>query len=242
MRVMLIQPPMFHLKMQLSPNLGLAYIAAVLERDGFEVQVLDAAAENLDFDGVIERIRAFSPSVIGAGGQTPVSRRSMTIFARAKEEISQDIVTVAGGPHFSFADRESLAECPQLDVIVRGEGEETMSHLCKRVAAGEPLDDLRGITWRNEQGEVVRNPDRPPIARYRFHPFSGLASVSGGQVPLGGQQTSGNILITWMPVSLPLLHHLEGTPRCQAKRPGRDRGGDGVGQEALRPRHLFLPG
>ncbi len=171
MKVMLIQPPMYHLKMQLSPNLGLAYIAAVLERDGFEVQVVDAAAENLDFDGVIERIRAFSPSVIGAGGQTPVSRRSMTIFARAKEEISQDILTVAGGPHFSFADRESLAECPWLDVIVRGEGEETMSCLCQRVAAGEPLDDLQGITWRNHRGAAVRNPDRPPIADIDSLPF-----------------------------------------------------------------------
>lgn len=171
MKVMLIQPPMYHLKMQLSPNLGLAYIAAVLERDGFEVQVVDAAAENLDFDGVMARIRAFSPSVIGAGGQTPVSRRSMTIFARVKEEISQDILTVAGGPHFSFADRESLAECPQLDVIVRGEGEETMSHLCQRIAAGEPLDDLQGITWRNHQGEAVRNPDRPPIADIDALPF-----------------------------------------------------------------------
>ena len=171
MRVMLIQPPMYHLKMQLSPNLGLAYIAAVLERDGFEVQVVDAAAENLDHDGVIERIRDFSPSVIGAGGQTPVSRRSLTIFARAKEEISQNIVTVAGGPHFTFADTESLAECPQLDVIVRGEGEETMSRLCQRIAAGEPLDDLRGITWRNGQGEAVRNPARPPIADIDSLPF-----------------------------------------------------------------------
>ena len=171
MRVMLIQPPMYHLKMQLSPNLGLAYIAAVLERDGFEVQVLDAAAENLDFDGVIERIRAFSPSVVGAGGQTPVSRRSMTIFERTKAEISADIITVAGGPHFSFADSESLAECPQLDVIVRGEGEETMSHLCKRVAAGKPLDDISGITRRNDQGDAVRNPDRPPIADIDSIPF-----------------------------------------------------------------------
>ncbi len=171
MRVMLIQPPMYHLKMQLSPNLGLAYIAAVLERDGVDVQVLDAAAENLDFDGVIEHIRAFSPKVIGAGGQTPVSPRSLAIFVRAKREISQDIVTVAGGPHFSFTDRESLAECPELDVIVRGEGEETMSHLCKKVAAGEPLDDVSGITWRNGHGEVVRNPDRPPIANIDSIPF-----------------------------------------------------------------------
>ena len=171
MRVMLIQPPMYHLKMQLSPNLGLAYIAAVLERDGFEVQVVDAAAEELDFDGITERIRAFAPAVIGAGGQTPVSRRSMTIFARAKEEISQNIVTVAGGPHFTFTDIESLAECPQLDVIVRGEGEETMSHLCQKIAAGESLEEVRGITWRNDEGKAVRNPDRPPIADIDYLPF-----------------------------------------------------------------------
>jgi len=171
MRVMLIQPPMYHLKMQLSLNLGLAYIAAVLERDGFEVEVIDAAAEDLGFDAIIERVRAFSPAVIGAGGQTPVSGRSLTIFARAKEEVSPDIVTVAGGPHFSFADSEALAECPQLDVVVRGEGEETMRRLCRRIAAGEPLDDLRGITWRNDQGEAVRNLDRLPIPDIDSLPF-----------------------------------------------------------------------
>ncbi len=217
MRVMLIQPPMFHLKMQLSPNLGLAYIAAVLERDGFDVQVLDAAAENLDFDGVIERIRAYSPSVVGAGGQTPVSQRSMTIFARAKREISQDIVTVAGGPHFTFTDRESLAECPELDVIVRGEGEETMSRLCKKVAAGEPLDDVRGITWRNGRGEAVRNPDRPPIANIDSIPFPAWHLFPVDKIPLGRQQASCNIIVAWMSLSLPLLHHLERYTKVSGK-------------------------
>lgn len=171
MKVMLIQPPMYHLKMQLSPNLGLAYIAAFLERDGFEVKVLDAAAENLNFDEIIERIRAYSPNLIGAGGQTPVSGRSMTIFARTKKEISQHIITIAGGPHFTFTDMESMAACPKLDVIVRGEGEETMSEVCKRIAAGESLVDTPGITWRNNRGEIVRNPDRPPIADIDSIPF-----------------------------------------------------------------------
>ncbi|MCX5904487.1 MAG: B12-binding domain-containing radical SAM protein, partial [Proteobacteria bacterium] len=60
MRVLLIQPPMYHQKVQLSPNLGLASIAAVLEQDGVGVGVLDAAAEDLSYDDIIERIRAFS--------------------------------------------------------------------------------------------------------------------------------------------------------------------------------------
>ncbi len=46
MRVMLIQPPMFHLEMNIAPNIGLAYIAAVLEQDGIDVRMVDAAAEN----------------------------------------------------------------------------------------------------------------------------------------------------------------------------------------------------
>jgi radical SAM superfamily enzyme YgiQ (UPF0313 family) len=90
---------------------------------------------------------------------------------RIKQEISQDIITVGGGPHFSFTDSESLEACPQLDVIVRGEGEETMSRLCKRIAAGEPLDDLSGISWRNGNGRIVRNPDRPAIADIDSIPF-----------------------------------------------------------------------
>jgi len=168
---MLIQPPMFHRRVQLSPNLGLAYIAAVLEQVGMDVQVIDAAAEGLDFDAIIARIRAFSPAAIAAGGQTPVSHRSLTIFARTKAEVGAHIVTVAGGPHFSFADQESFQECPQLDVIVRGEGEETMRQLCANIAKGLPLDSVLGISWRNPQGQFVRNPDRPPIADLDSLPF-----------------------------------------------------------------------
>ena len=171
MRVLLIQPPMYHQKVQLSPNLGLAYIAAMLEQDGVEVKVIDAAAEDLSYDDIIARIRAFSPHMIGAGGQTPVAPRSLNIFRRAKKEISPDIITIAGGPHFSFTDRESLAECPELDIVVRGEGEATISHLCKALEAGEPLATVQGITFRDSSGSIVRNPDRAPIADIDSLPF-----------------------------------------------------------------------
>ena len=171
MRVMLIQPPMFHQQIHLAPNLGLACIAAVLEQDGVEVQVVDAAAENLTYNDIIQGIGLFKPDMIGAGGQTPVSPRSLNIFRRAKREVSPDIVTIAGGPHFTFTDRESLEQCPELDIVVRGEGEATISHLARALQQRESLAGIQGITWRNAGGEIIRNPDREPIADIDALPF-----------------------------------------------------------------------
>ena len=171
MRVLLIQPPMYHQKVQLSPNLGLACIAAVLEQDGVDVKVVDAAAESLSYDAILDRIRSFRPHMIGAGGQTPVSPRALNIFRRTKKEIGTDIITIAGGPHFSFTDRESLEECPELDIVVRGEGEATISHLCKALETGESLHTVKGITFRDKDGSIVRNPDREPIPDLDALPF-----------------------------------------------------------------------
>ena len=70
--------------------------------------------------------------MVGAGGQTPVSPRSLTIFSRIKKEVDPGIITIAGGPHFTFTDLESLEQCPELDAVVRGEGEATVSHLAVR--------------------------------------------------------------------------------------------------------------
>lgn len=164
MKVLLIQPPMFHLKVHRAPNLGLAYIAAVLEKDGVEVRVYDAAAEEGSYDEILDQIRSFRPRLIGAGGQTPVSPRALTIFQRVKREVDPGIITLAGGPHFTFTDGESLKSCPELDIVVRGEGEETISELCKRVEGNEGLESVKGITFRSREGEIIRNPDREAIA------------------------------------------------------------------------------
>lgn len=162
---------MFHLGVNIAPNLGLAYIAAVLEKNNVEVGVLDAAADRLSFDEIVNRVRGFKPDLIGAGGQTPVSPRALTIFKRVKREVDPAIVTLAGGPHFTFTDRESLEECPELDIVVRGEGEETIRELCQKIDAGESLAGVKGITCRDGDGKIIRNPDREPIADLDSLPF-----------------------------------------------------------------------
>jgi len=171
MKVILVQPPMFHRKLHLAPNLGLAYIAAVLEREKIGVKIIDAAADDLSYDAIIKIISAYEPILIGVGGQTPVSSRSLTILRRVKDEVSSDIVTIAGGPHFTFTDRESLETCRELDIIVRGEGEETMKALSKRIKNGETYDDVTGITYRTKKGHILRNPEREPISDLDSLPF-----------------------------------------------------------------------
>jgi anaerobic magnesium-protoporphyrin IX monomethyl ester cyclase len=164
MKVTLIQPPMFHQKVHLAPNLGLASIAAVLEQDGVEVQIIDAAADDLKYEQIVEKIREFGPNLVGSGGQTPVSSRSLEIFRRIKKEVGSHIVTMAGGPHFTFTDTESLEACAELDLVVRGEAENTVAHLCQVLEANGNLAKVDGITWRNDAGEAVRNQNRTPIA------------------------------------------------------------------------------
>jgi len=113
------------------PNLGIATIAAILKHNGISVEILDAAAEGLSIDKIISKIRFLQPNIIGSGGQTPISGYSLKIFEKTKKEISKNIYTMAGGPHFTFTDVESLEKCPELDMIVRGEAEYTVLDICK---------------------------------------------------------------------------------------------------------------
>ena len=114
MKVLLIQPPLlFYTRIINSPNIGLASIAGVLEEAGIEVQVIEANAEGLSLDKIVERIRKIKPDLVGSGGQTPVSHFSLEIFKRTKTEANKNIITIAGGPHFSFTDEKSLQQCPK---------------------------------------------------------------------------------------------------------------------------------
>jgi len=172
MKVLLIQPPLlYYTKIIKSPNIGLATIAAVLEEAGVEVQVIDANAEGLSLDKIVERIRKIKPDLVGSGGQTPISHLSLEIFKRTKNEINQNIVTFAGGPHFSFTDEESLQKCPELDVVVRGEAEHTLLKLCEILDNGKDLKDIKGITYRNSDGNIIINANQDPIQNLDALPF-----------------------------------------------------------------------
>ena len=69
--------------------------------------------------------------------------------------IPAGMLTVVGGRHATELPEKWLAECPNIDILVRGDGEETIAEL----AQGRPLESIAGISYRRDGG-LVHNPNR----------------------------------------------------------------------------------
>jgi radical SAM superfamily enzyme YgiQ (UPF0313 family) len=148
--------------------LGFGYLASVLGEKN-EIKVIDALSLDYSLDGVGSEIKRFDPDVVGVTATTPSIYEAYGV-ARIAKEINSDVKTIIGGPHATFTAKETLKECKHLDVVVRGEGEETMRELSNAIEREEDLKDVLGITFR-EDDKIVETGDRPLIKNLDEIPF-----------------------------------------------------------------------
>jgi len=151
------------------PPLGLGYLAAVLEKNQYDVDVIDCQASNLSYDDFKRELSKRQPNIVGITSTTRLYNSALQI-ARITKEVRPDCLTVLGGSHATFWDEEALNECPQLDMIVRKEGETTFLELVQRLEAGKYIHDLLGTTVRKD-GKIIKNTDRPYIEDLDSLPF-----------------------------------------------------------------------
>ena len=114
------------------PQLGLGYLAAVLEQNNYDVDVIDCQALNIHYDEFKSAISKRQPDLVGMTAIT-LTYKSALHLAKLTKEIHPNCITVLGGPHATFWDEEALQECPDLDVVVRREGEYTLLELVQRL-------------------------------------------------------------------------------------------------------------
>lgn len=163
MKVMLFVPPGGYFAERWShgtmmPALGLSYIAAVLERDGVEVELVPSHVLGLSFRDVARKIESERPDVVGITTTTENRFQSFKLASVAKEAYPPAFV-VLGGPHLKNTGADTLTHVPDVDAVVQGEGEETMRELCRALAAKSGLGAIQGLVWRD--GAAVRsNPPR----------------------------------------------------------------------------------
>jgi anaerobic magnesium-protoporphyrin IX monomethyl ester cyclase len=149
--------------------LGLGYLAAVLEKNQYPVDVIDCQIFKLSFEEFRTELGKRQPDVVGMSASTLTYQTGLKLLKIAKE-VCPNCLTVMGGPHVTFWDDKALEECPELDVVVRKEGENTFLELMQRIEAGKDFHDVIGTTCRKD-GSFVRNPDRPYIEDLDSLPF-----------------------------------------------------------------------
>ena len=149
--------------------LGLGYLAAVLEKNQYQVDVIDCQVLKLSFEDFKSEISKRQPNIVGVTSSTLTYKSALKLVKIAKEACP-NCITIAGGPHVTFWDDKALEECPELDIVVRREGENTLLELVQRIEAGKSYDDVIGTTCRKD-GKIVKNPDRPYIEDLDSLPF-----------------------------------------------------------------------
>jgi anaerobic magnesium-protoporphyrin IX monomethyl ester cyclase len=147
----------------------LGYLAAVLEKNKYKVDVIDCQALGLSYQGFKTEIGKRKPNIVGITSTTLTYKSGLRIARTAKEAFPK-CLTLMGGPHVTFWDENALQECPELDVVVRKEGENTLLELVQRIEAGKRFHDIIGTTCR-KNGKIIRNPDRPYIENLDSLPF-----------------------------------------------------------------------
>ena len=79
--------------------------------------------------------------------------------SRLVKEINPRVPVVWGGLHASMLAEQTLNE-PSIDIVVRGEGEETFRQVVEALKSGQGMEKVHGVSWRTN-GNVNHNPDRP---------------------------------------------------------------------------------
>ena len=167
MKVLFVEPPKefwFVMGEYLPPPLGILQLAAYIEKknNNAKVKVIDCQAHSLNWQGLEAEIRAFDPDIVASSGLATCNTYTSVRTLELAKKIRPDVLTVAGGQHFTALAEESMRTYPEIDIIIRGEGEETLSETVKFATERGALSDVKGISHRHT-GKIVSNPPRPLI-------------------------------------------------------------------------------
>lgn len=181
MNILLIHPPSANPlldQVYMHEPLALEYLGAGLKRDGHQVEVFDARIEQ-DFIGAFRRQR---PRLVGLTGFTSHVSQILSIAATLKS-LDPAVRIVVGGHHATVAPDDF--NLPSIDLVVIGEGVQSLREIVRSLEAGEDLGKIPGLGLVRAGGEMLQTaprpypaldslplPDRSLTRRYRHHYFS----------------------------------------------------------------------
>lgn len=168
MRILLINPPGWQKE---SINVGLSYLAAAVLKEGHGVKIFDINISNQPPQVVADRVKEFSPQVIGFSVKTATVQPAC-IISRSIKKVYNKAIHVAGGPHISLAYEEFLRENHEFDYAFIGESDISFPDFIKKVNSNKELSGISGICYRNKdkivatEKEIISDLDSLPFPNF----------------------------------------------------------------------------
>lgn len=176
MQVLLINPSRTFARRKIDRTavglpVGLLYVASSLREAGHDVVLIDCLINPntamrrkggcIDIgisDQVLQDLILKSKAdVIGIGAPfTAQWHNSLRAVRLAKRQLPSAVI-VLGGPHASIDHSEVLVHTPEVDFVVRGEGEAAFPSLLNCLSKGDSLNLVSGLSWRNKDGIIQSN-------------------------------------------------------------------------------------
>jgi anaerobic magnesium-protoporphyrin IX monomethyl ester cyclase len=181
MKVLFIEPPRdfwFVMGEYLPPPFGIIQLAAYLENkiNDAEIEVLDCTPQQLGWYAIRRKIDSFNPDIVAASAFATCNVYLVLRTLEIAKAVNPDILTVTGGQYFSVTAQESLEKYPEIDVVVRGEGEKTSVELVKNWNRKSQFSKIKGISFRHN-GKIIHNEPRPLIQDLNDLPYPGYHFV-----------------------------------------------------------------
>jgi len=138
----------------IAPPLGLATVAAVLEKQGVKVDIVDMAVSERKISDD-EKLSLTGNDAVGISASLTTRFPQAIAISKALKQTDKDMPVIFGGNHASFTYQEILRKYGSVDIIVLFEGESSMLELTEALSGRKKLDDVKGITYRNKDGEIM---------------------------------------------------------------------------------------
>lgn len=145
------------------PPLGMACLAAYLQEKGIRSILIDALAEKMTVEDIVETIAKSRPKVVGFSSLTVNFHRAI-ICAESVKKRFPDLLTIIGGHHATIMPKEIIQENPCFDLVCVGEGELTLFDIIEKYKEYEykdfvrdyaVLDNIKGICYRRNKEAVL---------------------------------------------------------------------------------------
>ena len=179
LRTPLVVPKWSHTA-PICPPLGLAYVAASLRQTGYEVRCVDALGEaplqriatednkylyyGLSIKEILQHLAFKEFNVLFVSLMFSHDWPMTKSFIKTIKTIYPEVTMVCGGEHISACPKFSMEDCPEIDICVLGEGEETSIDILKTIEQKKSLSKVNGIVYRSDE-EIIINPKRSRISQ-----------------------------------------------------------------------------